>query len=145
MSLRNPGSRTPLHKEVIKDDSISVIQNTWIAVYTSTAPGTLKLIRIQHTNNESANKDVEVEITIDGVTYNFNDTVTHNTAGYLYIKDDYPADIGCLEGTAKPFDIEPLTVGTKFQVCSIRYRMVSAPGTDQVLQMFVHHDESSVK
>lgn len=122
-----------LLKPYVDDDRIPPVQNTWYTVLNVASGGCKpQWIRLFQTNDEAAAKNLDVEITVDGVL--MVNSVAAAAKGFYYVYPVYWNQIlVSAVGVATPFNLEGHAV-------RVRYRITSALGTNEEIQCTVDYE-----
>jgi hypothetical protein len=136
-----PGRYT-LHLPAV-DTRTPPVQNTWYTVLDHTGAGELKYVSTNQTNDETAAKDRQVRITVDGVVFNFlvnvsqaNNTI-HNWFLYYFVAGPlYNIYSGtgyrCIMSEDEGFRYKDSIL--------VEHRMTSAVGTNQIIMCGVGYE-----
>lgn len=115
-------------KAVATLSQASPVQNTWYTVLDTTEDALLIMISIYQTNAEAGSKDLQVRLTIDGVTMTGSVSLAHNTTNLVYIS--WASDGLSFTGSVLLVAYYAPLPG---QSVKVEFRCTSAPGTNQVL------------
>lgn len=142
------------HKPDIYDLHEPPDLNTWYTPLDVSGGARVKLIAMEQTNNESATKNIEWEFTIDGVVV--TDTLASEHGKYYSFVTTYHGGIEPIEGyeqvatfgvqkrdwvSSEPYEIESSEGFSEMHAFKFRYRMTSAPGTNQEMHCVIVYDK----
>lgn len=120
-----------------------VVQNVW---YTGIDDEDVRHIwcAVRQTNGEAAAKDFEVRWTIDGTPYFTGFSLANNALTYIF-KNREPSTGGTKGLTSSATGFNPAGyVDKRGQVYKTEIRLTSAPGTNQVLNMWSGYETLEV-
>jgi len=103
-------------------------QNTWYTILDTTEDALLIMMSIYQTNSEAGSKDLQVRLTIDGITMTGSVSLAHNTTNLVYIS--WASDTLSFSGGVL---LAAYYAPLPGQSVKVEARITSAPGTTQVL------------
>lgn len=119
------------------------VQNQWYELANLTGGLHLRSLEWIQNNDEAASKDVEWEITIDGEVFSGTETLSNGVSRFFKWATGnnlITQALGSGFGTMIDNATTMFAGSTLCHSFYMRYRMISAPGTNQNLEVILAHD-----